>query len=141
MFTTLPGKCGKRSKICGNNDDYCALCCRIRVPFENCYYLLPSARFDCGRFFRNFRMPKLSIFVNFDLDLHFQGHLLQEFDVQIQCDHFGENFMNRLNGIWVNQRIFCFSRRHISPEKRRLSCAAISNQGDNFFYRTRVPWS
>ena len=28
-----------------------------------------------------------------DLDLHFQGHLLQELDGQPQCDHFGGNLM------------------------------------------------
>ena len=32
-------------------------------------------------------------FVNFDLDLHFEDHLLQELDGQTHCNHFGENLM------------------------------------------------
>ena len=28
-----------------------------------------------------------------DLDLHFQDHLLQEWDGQLQCEYFGENMM------------------------------------------------
>ena len=31
-------------------------------------------------FLEVFALQKISIFVNFDLDLHFQGHLLQELD-------------------------------------------------------------
>ena len=46
-----------------------------------------------GVFFRIIRVSKNKIILNFDLDLHFQGHLLQESDDQIQCNHFGENFM------------------------------------------------
>ena len=35
----------------------------------------------------------MRIFVNFDRDLHCQGHLLQELDGQAYCDYFGENLM------------------------------------------------
>ena len=54
--------------------------------------LLPSARFDVGRcFFRKIiRVSKISMFVNFYLDLYFRGHLL---DGQTKCDNFGENLM------------------------------------------------
>ena len=31
--------------------------------------------------------------MNFDLDLHIQGHLLPDLDGQTQYDHFGENLM------------------------------------------------
>ena len=42
--------------------------------------------------FEIFACQKLAYFY-FDLDLHFQGHLLQELDGQTHCDHFGENLM------------------------------------------------
>ena len=51
-------------------------------PFQFFYYLLPLAKFDIGIFFRNIRASKMRIFVNFDLDLHFQGYLIQELDGQ-----------------------------------------------------------
>ena len=35
----------------------------------------------------------MSIFVNFNLDIHFQCHLLQELDDQTHYDHFGKNLM------------------------------------------------
>ena len=56
-------------------------------------YQLPSASFDAGRFFRNIRAWRTWISVNFLIDIHFQGYLLQELDGQIQCDHFGVNLM------------------------------------------------
>ena len=31
----------------------------------------------------------MNIYVNFDIDVHYQGHLLQELDGQTYCDHFG----------------------------------------------------
>ena len=40
-----------------------------------------------------FWVSKISIFVNFDLDLHFHGHPLHALDGQAQCDQFGENLM------------------------------------------------
>ena len=49
--------------------------------------------FTLGVFLGNICVSKMSIIVNFDLDLKFHAHLLQEFDGQIQCDHFGENLM------------------------------------------------
>ena len=49
-------------------------------PFEFLYYLLPSARFDIGSFLRNINASQMRISVNFDLGLHFQGHLLQALD-------------------------------------------------------------
>ena len=38
-------------------------------------------------FLINIRFSTMSIFVNVDLELHFQGHLLQELDGQTHCDH------------------------------------------------------
>ena len=32
----------------------------------------------------------MNSFVNVDLDLHFQGHLLHALDGQASCDHFGK---------------------------------------------------
>ena len=63
------------------------------VPFEFFYYLLLSARFDVGSVFRNIRHTEMRIFVNFGLDLHFQGYLLYTLDGLTQCDDFGENLM------------------------------------------------
>ena len=44
-------------------------------------------------YFTNIHLKKMRIFVNADLDLHFQGHLLQELDGQTKFDHFSENMM------------------------------------------------
>ena len=38
--------------------------------------------------FRIIRSLKMNIFVNFDLDLPFQGHLLQELSANAQCNYF-----------------------------------------------------
>ena len=46
----------------------------------------------------------MKIFVNFNLDLHFQGHLLHG---QAQCDHFGENL--RKIGWIVSEIVNVFS--------------------------------
>ena len=62
-------------------------------PFEIFDYLLPPARFDVERFLNSIRTSKMRIFVNFYIDQHFQGHLLQELDDQTQYDHFCENLM------------------------------------------------
>ena len=51
----------------------------------------------------------MSIIVIFYLGLHFQGHLLQELDVQSYAWKLDEN---RLNGVRDTQR-FRFSRWHI----------------------------
>ena len=66
----------------------------------------------------------MSIFVNFDLDLHFQGHVLQEIDDQAQCDHFGEKFMS----VEWCRRYSTFSVLQVTfpPGKWRLSCVATS---------------
>ena len=53
----------------------------------------------------------MSSFVNVDLHIHFQGHLLQELDGQTQCDHFGENL---LNGVGYSQRFRQFFV-HVTP--------------------------
>ena len=71
-------------------------------------YPLPSGRFDTESL--------LSLFVNFDLDLIFQGHMLQESDDQTQCDHFGEK---RLNDVGDINRLFLFTQLIIfHPENR-----------------------
>ena len=49
LFSTLPGKGGKRSEIFGNKGDG-HWCCRILISFELFDYLLPSARFDVWSF-------------------------------------------------------------------------------------------
>ena len=66
---------------------------RILTPFQCFDYLLTSVRFDVGSFFRYIRASKMKIFVNFDLALYFQGHLLQELYSQPQYNHFGENLI------------------------------------------------
>ena len=43
------------------------------------------------------------IFFLVNLTYIFQGHLLQELDDQIQCDHFGENLM-KIG--WIVSEIF-----------------------------------
>ena len=48
---------------------------------------------DLTVFFRNIRASEMKIIVNVDLDLHFQGNLLQELNEHTQCDYFGENLM------------------------------------------------
>ena len=49
----------------------------------------------------------MSIYVKFDLDLHSEGHLLQELDGQTHCDCVGEKRdKNRLNGVGDIQRLF-----------------------------------
>ena len=56
----------------------------VVYPFKIFENLLPSAKFDVGNFLRNIRVSKMRICANFDLNLHFQGHLLQELDGQTQ---------------------------------------------------------
>ena len=46
-----------------------------------------------GFFKEIFTLKKWEIFVNFEIDLHFQGHLLRKLDDQTQGDHFGENLI------------------------------------------------
>ena len=59
----------------------------------------------------------MKIFVNFDLDLYFQGHLLQRKDGQTQCDYFGENLIK--SGWIVSEKFnfcFCFSTSKIETK-------------------------
>ena len=49
------------------------------------YYRQRNFTFDV--FFRNIRVLKMSIFVNCDLDLHFNGHLIDILDDHTECDH------------------------------------------------------
>ena len=43
--------------------------------------------------FRNIHDSIMRIFVHFNINLHFQDHLLQELNDQTQCDHLDENLM------------------------------------------------
>ena len=50
--------------------------------------------FTLGVIFRNIQASKMQFFfMDFDLALQFQGHLLQDLDGPPPCDNFGENFM------------------------------------------------
>ena len=53
--------------------------------------------------FRNIHVSKMRTFANSYLNLHFQGHLLQELDGQTKCDKFGENLIKIA---WMLQWIF-----------------------------------
>ena len=65
------------SKISEKNDDgYWQWSHQIRISFEIVDNLLSLESFDAGILFRNIRVSKMINFVNFDLDLHFQGNLL-----------------------------------------------------------------
>ena len=63
----------------------------------------------------------MSPFVNFYHDLDFQCHMLQKFDEQTQCDHFGENCFdkNRFNGVGDIQRVYCFPGDQFSTWKMK----------------------
>ena len=85
--------------------------------------------------FINIRAPKINIFVNFYVDLHFQGHLLQELDDHMQCDFFDEYLMNiGWMGVRDIQLFFFlfFQVTRFPPGKRKLSYAATSNLGTQF---------
>ena len=68
-----------------------------------------------GVFFINTRVSKMSIFVNFDHDLHFQGHPLQKVDGQTRCDHFGERLM-KIRVVDI-RFVFCFPDKTFSSWK------------------------
>ena len=91
------------------------------LDFEILHYLLLSATIDIWSIFRNIRVSKMSIFINFDLDLHFQGHLLQELDHQTQYNHFGENLM-KIGQMCQSYSIFFlfFQVTHFPPGKTKL---------------------
>ena len=80
----------------------------------------------------------MSIFLNFDYVLRFQGYLLQELAGQTQCNHFGENFM-KID--WLVLEIFSvfsvfFLRDIFSTCKWRLSCMATSIHVHTFLYKS-----
>ena len=63
-------------------------------------------RIEGGREIQQNEPWDLRIFVNYDTDLHFQGHLLQELDSQTQCDNIGEYSM-KIG--WMVSELFFFS--------------------------------
>ena len=74
------------------------------------------------------------LFINFYLDLHFQGHLLQELNYQTQCDHFGENFMKISSMVSEMSNFFLFFQvTYVPPWKLRLSCATTSIHAAHLF--------
>ena len=109
--------------------------------FEFFDYLLPPTTFDVLSLFRNIHVLQMSIIVNFDIDRHFQGHLLHTLDAQAWCEYFGENSMTIG---WIVSEYFnvfsAFPGDTFSTWKWSLSCATNSNHADTFYW-TRVPRS
>ena len=68
----------------------------------------------------------MSIFVIFDCDIDFEGHMLQELDGQIHCDYFDEYLM-KIGWCQIYSTFYLLLPvTHFSPEKRRLSYVVTS---------------